>query len=49
MNKPDEIKDKRAKYVQDVVNKSKSAARAVKKLSKELYLSADTIYRDLKK
>jgi len=49
MNKDKEVKDARARYIQDVVNRSKSSIRAVKKLSKELFLSTKTIYEDLKK
>ena len=48
MNKDKDVKEARAKYVQGRVNKSKNSEKEVKKLSKELYLSIDTIYRDLK-
>jgi len=49
MNKDKEVKKARAKYVQGVINKSKNTDKAVKKLSRELYLSERTIYNDLKK
>lgn len=49
MNKDKDQKDARAKYIQGVVNKAKNTDKAVKKLSKELYLSERTIYGDMKK
>ena len=48
MNKDKGVKEARAKYVQDVVNKSKNTIKAVRKLSKDLFLSEKTIERDLK-
>jgi len=49
MNKPNNILNARAKYVKNVVNKSKNTSKAIDKLSKELFLSPKTIERDLKK
>lgn len=49
MNKDQEIKDARAKYVQETVNQSERTDEAVTKLADELFLSKQTIYRDLVK
>lgn len=49
MNKDQDVKDARAKYIQDVVNKSKRTGKAIAKLAKELFLSEKTIERDSKK
>lgn len=49
MNKNKDISKKRADYIKDIVNKSKNTAKAIKKLSNELYLSERTIERDLNK
>lgn len=49
MNKNDNIRTARAKYVKECVNKSKNCTRAVEKLAKELFLSERTIERDLKR
>lgn len=49
MNKSEEQQAARAKHIQEIVNKSTNTAKAVRKLEKELFISSDTIYRDLKK
>lgn len=49
MNKTKDQHEARAKHIQNRVNNSKSTAKAVEKLKKELFISSDTIYRDLKK
>ena len=49
MNKDQATKDARAKYVQERINKSKNSSKEVAKLSKELFLSQQTIERDLKR
>ena len=40
---------KRAKYIQEVINNSKSTSKAVEKICKRLYISERTVYRDLQK
>jgi DeoR/GlpR family transcriptional regulator of sugar metabolism len=49
MYKDKKVKENRAAYVQQVVNKSKDTIKAIKKLSNELFLSEKTIERDLRK
>lgn len=49
MNKTKDIKESRADYVKRIVNQSRKTDTAVTKLSRELYLSKRTIYRDLEK
>jgi len=49
MNKDKDLKADRARYVQNTVNSSKKSSTAVNKLAKELFLSPQTIYDDLKK
>lgn len=41
--------DKRAEYVKEFVNKRKKLSRSVDFLSKTLFVSKQTIYKDLKK
>lgn len=48
MNRDKKLKKQRADYVKAVVNKSDSTVKAVAKLSKRLFVSEKTIYRDLK-
>lgn len=49
MNKNDDIRTARAKYVKKCVSESKNCTKVVKKLAKELFLSERTIERDLKR
>lgn len=50
MNKSQETKDARAKYIQETVNNSdKRTTEIVIELADELFLSEQTIYRDLAK
>lgn len=48
MNK-DKLIKQRAKYVQDRINKAARAENEIKRLAAELFLSQDTIRRDLKR
>lgn len=48
MKKADNVLNDRRKFVKRVVNSSKDTSKAVKRLSKRLFLSEQTIYNDLK-
>ena len=48
MNK-DKLIEQRAKYVQERINKAVRAENEIKRLAAELFLSHDTIRRDLKR
>lgn len=48
MNK-DKLIKQRSKYVQDRINKATRAENEIKLLAAELFLSQDTIRRDLKR
>jgi len=49
MNKRKSLLDKRAEHIKWVVNNRKNTPRTIEKLSRELFLSERTIYRDLRK
>lgn len=48
MNK-DKLIKQRAKYVQDRINKATRVENEIKRIAAELFLSQDTIRRDLKR
>lgn len=49
MNKSEKIRQDRADYVKQRINKCTNTDREVKKLAKELFLSERTIEKDLKR
>lgn len=49
MQKNQEILKKRQLYIKERIDKAKIHSKEVKKLSEELFLSEDTIYKDWQK
>ena len=44
-----QLKDERARHIRDRVDKSTDATEEVRKLSQELFISEQTIWKDLKR